>query len=246
VHPAPPELVSTIETVLTGALGDGQLPVPSSPLTARELIERAVTASTEKVTVLATGPLTNLAAALASDRVAERIGRVYVMGGALAVPGNLYGSALPGFDNSQEFNIWLDPAATRRVLRRARPGTVHLVPLDATRLVPITPAFVARLAADQHAPGARLAYRIVRQPDLAALIDLGIMYWWDALAALSAVRNDHDAITTFQDVRIQIVQDGVQSGRTVTVPDGSRVRAAFTADGQVFEQTFLDVLNGRA
>ncbi len=244
VHPAPPELVATIENVLTAALGDAGRPAPPSRLTATQLIALAARTAPRKVVVLATGPLTNLAGALASDRVRDRVERIHVMGGALAVPGNLYGSALPGFDNSQEFNMWMDPASAQQVLARARPGTVRLVPLDATRFVPITPAFVARLAADQNAPGARLAYRIASQPELTALIDLGVMYWWDALAAMSVV---HDGIVTVQrQVPISVVQDGEQSGRTVTADGGTLVRAAFEADRVTFEQTFLDSLNGRA
>ena len=243
VHPAPPELVATIETVLTGALGDAGRPAPPSRLTAAQLIALAARTAPREVVVLTTGPLSNLAGALASDAVRDRIGRIHVMGGALAVGGNLYGSALPGFDNSQEFNMWMDPASAQQVLWRARPGTVHLVPLDATRFVPITPAFVARLAADQNAPGARLAYRIASQPDLMALIELGIMYWWDALAALSVV---HDDIVTVQRrVPISIVQTGEQSGRTVPGRGGVPVRAAFEADRAAFETTFLDSLNGR-
>jgi purine nucleosidase len=243
VHPAPPELVTTIETVLSGALGDGALPPYQAPLPAPDLIVRTIEHSARPVTILATGPLTNLATVLGSRRVADRIGRIQLMGGALHVPGNLYGSALPGFDNSQEFNMWLDPVSARTVLREARPGSLHLVPLDATASVPITQAFVARLAADQHAPGARLTYRIASQPDMAALIDLGIMYWWDALAAVSLV---HDGIVTaFQGVRVDVVQDGAQSGRTVVTPAGRPVQAAFGADPDAFEQRFLDSLNAR-
>jgi purine nucleosidase len=244
VHPAPPELVATIETVLTGALGDGDRPPYQAPLSAVQLITRTVLRSAQPVTILATGPLTNLSAALGSPRVAGRVGRVQLMGGALAVPGNLYGSAVPGFDNSQEFNMWMDPVSARDLLRRARPGSVHLVPLDATAAVPITPDFITRLEAEQHAPGARLAYRILSQPDLVALVNLGIMYWWDALAAVSAVHDD-GTITTFRPVRIDVVQSGEQSGRTVVVPGGRLVQAAFDADREVFERRFVDSLNGR-
>ena len=243
VHPAPPELVTTIENVLSGALGDGALPPYEAPGSAADLIARTAAASSRPVTLLATGPLTNVAAALGARGVAARIGRIEVMGGALRVPGNLYGSALPGFDNSQEFNMWLDPVSARTVLRTARPGSVHLVPLDATASLPITQAYVARLAADQQAPGARITYRIVSHPEMAALIDLGIMYWWDAAAAVSAV---HDGITTsVRRVRVDVVQDGEQSGRTVTTPRGRPVQAAFGADRDAFEQRFLDSLNGR-
>jgi purine nucleosidase len=242
VHPAPAELVTTIENVLTGALGDGALPPYQAALPAAELITRAVLRSGRPVTILATGPLTNLAEAFRSRRVAERVGQVRFMGGALEVGGNLYGSALPGFDNTQEFNMWLDPVSAQAVLRRARPGGLSMVPLDATASVPITRAFIGRLAADQTTAGARLAYRIVSQPDLLALVDLGIMYWWDAVAAVSAV---HDGIATFRGVRVEVVQQGVSSGRTVVTPAGRPVRAAFSADAAAFERTFLDSLNGR-
>ena len=244
VHPAPPELVATIETVLTGALGDGDRPPVHTPVSAQRLITRTVLQSARPVTILATGPLTNLSAALDAPRVAARVGRIQLMGGALTVPGNLYGSALPGFDNSQEFNMWMDPVSARDLLRKARPGSVHMVPLDATAAVPITPAFIERLAADQHAPGARLAYRILSQPDLIALVNLGIMYWWDALAAVSAVHDD-GTITTFRPVRVDVVQSGEQSGRTVVVPEGRLVEAAFGADRDAFERRFVDSLNGR-
>ncbi|MFI5892826.1 nucleoside hydrolase [Actinoplanes sp. NPDC051513] len=244
VHPAPAELVATIETVLSGALGDGDLPPVVSRLTASELIARTALRSPRPVTILATGPLTNVADALASPRVAARVGRIQLMGGALHVPGNLYGSALPGYDNSQEFNMWMDPVSARDMLRRARPGTVRLVPLDATAAVPITQEYVARIGADQQGAGARLVYRIATQPDLAALIDLGIMYWWDALAAVSLAHDD-GSIATFGPTSIDIVLDGVQSGRTVVTPAGHRVRAAAGADRAAFEQRFLNSLNGR-
>jgi len=242
VHPAPAELVTTIENVLTGALGDGARPPYRAALPAAELIARTVLAAERPVTVLATGPLTNLAEAFRSRRVAERVGRVRFMGGALHVGGNLYGSALPGFDNTQEFNMWLDPVSARAVLHRVRPGGLSMVPLDATASVPITRAFIGRLAADQGTPGARLAYRIVSRPDLLALVDLGIMYWWDAVAAVSTV---HDGIAAFRGVRVAVVLDGASSGRTVVSPAGRPVRAAFGADAALFEQTFLDSLNGR-
>ncbi|WP_073837584.1 nucleoside hydrolase [Micromonospora sp. CB01531] len=242
VHPAPPELVATIENVLTGALGDASLPRYRAPMSAPDLICRTVLDSARPVTVVATGPLTNLAAALCVPRVAARIGRIQIMGGALEVPGNLYGSALPGFDNSQEFNMWLDPVSARTVLRKALSSSVYLVPLDATASVPITRTFIARLAANQDAPGARLAYRIASQPDLLALIDLGIMYWWDAAAAVALV---HEELAPFRDARVDVVQDGVQSGRTMVSPAGSRVHAAFDVNTEAFEQRFLDSLNGR-
>ena len=78
------------------------------------------------LTLVALGPLTNLARAVERDPAAMReIGRVIVMGGAIAGPGNVTAAA--------EFNFHADPAAANRVLGAGLRLTV--VPLDVTRQV---------------------------------------------------------------------------------------------------------------
>ncbi|HEU5322819.1 MAG TPA: nucleoside hydrolase, partial [Methylomirabilota bacterium] len=76
------------------------------------------------LTLVALGPLTNLALALERDADALRgVGRVVAMGGAVDVPGNVTADA--------EFNMHVDPEAAARVLASGLP--LDLVPLDATR-----------------------------------------------------------------------------------------------------------------
>eukprot|EP00775_Hariotina_reticulata_P012058 gene12058-12200_t len=89
----------------------------------------------EPVTAVMTGPLSNLAYAL--DRfpaVSGKISRVWWMGGALRVPGNVYGE--PSSDGSAEWNAFWDPPAVGVVFNSSVPLT--LVPLDGTNKVPIT------------------------------------------------------------------------------------------------------------
>src|SRR2546428_417057 len=76
------------------------------------------------LTLVALGPLTNLALTLKSDADAvSLIGRIVAMGGAVDVPGNITPTA--------EFNMYVDPEAAHRVFAAHLP--LDLVPLDATR-----------------------------------------------------------------------------------------------------------------
>src|SRR5216684_6224147 len=80
---------------------------PASPSAAETLVALA-RAHAERLTLIALGPLTNLALALRLDADAlRRIGRVVMMGGAVDVRGNATPDA--------EFNAYVDPDAAREV-----------------------------------------------------------------------------------------------------------------------------------
>jgi inosine-uridine nucleoside N-ribohydrolase len=86
-------------------------------------------------TLIATGPLTNVALLLARHpRAAGRIERIVLMGGAIA-EGNVTPAA--------EFNIWVDPEAAARVF--ASGLDVTMIGLDVTHRALLTPAHAAAL-----------------------------------------------------------------------------------------------------
>ena len=102
-----------------------------------ELIVKTVKGSDEPVTLFITGALTNLAQALRMDAgIKENIAAVFIMGGAVYVPGNMNG-LLPETENkAAEWNIYADPLAASEVF--ASGLNLYLVPLDATNLVNLT------------------------------------------------------------------------------------------------------------
>lgn len=116
------------------------------PETARQPVDRPAVAhlaatlesAEHPVTIVAIGPLTNIALLLAAfPHVAQSIERIVVMGGALA-GGNVSATA--------EFNIASDPEAARRVLVGCDVPCV-LVPIDVTWQCAVDTAWLADLAA---------------------------------------------------------------------------------------------------
>ena len=125
-----------------GGNGVGGVRLPAGPAhdprTAPELLIDLARRHAGELHLLATGPCTNLAAALrAEPRLPELIASVTVMGGAVRVPGNVNPYA--------EANLAGDPAAVAAVL--AAPWPVTLVPLDVTLDHRWTPADQEALAA---------------------------------------------------------------------------------------------------
>ena len=105
------------------------------------------------ITVLITGPVTNLAAALTAEpELATKIEEVVWMGGALKTPGNVRDYE---HDGRAEWNAYWDPPATQRLWQSAAPIT--LFSLDVTNKVPVTMEFLHRLARQRRYPLSDLA-----------------------------------------------------------------------------------------
>ncbi|MGR6916768.1 nucleoside hydrolase [[Actinomadura] parvosata] len=234
-HSFPADLRQLFDRVLTAATPGCAGDESPSAVRAPELI-RKLLRDDPATQIIATGPLTNPAAALPYSAA-----RLTTMGGAVHVPGNLCCGTPPEFDGTQEFNYWLDPAAARAALTGSR-GAVRMVSLDAANEVPITDTFLDRLAADHGTPAAATVLEIVTHPEVRPLIAQNLLYWWDPLAAMSAVRPGY---VEFTYGRVDVVLSGPSAGRTFLSPAGGRLRYGTAADRAAFEQRFLDTLNGR-
>src|SRR5690606_3265770 len=126
------------------------------------LLRRTLLEAPAPCTLLALGPLTNLAQLFeGAPELVPRVSHLWVMGGALDVPGNIQ-EINPRIDNlSAEWNLYIDPTAAERVLQSGVPVT--LVPLDATSQVPLTDAFLAQLDAEGTSPASRFVSRVIHR-----------------------------------------------------------------------------------
>src|SRR6185312_373087 len=97
-------------------LGDRGYPAPKRKAEREGAVEAILRLSMAEpgLTLVTLGPLTNIALALKRDpKLAERIGRCVIMGGAPCCEGNVTPAA--------EYNIWVDPEAARAVFRSKLP-----------------------------------------------------------------------------------------------------------------------------
>ena len=109
---------------------------PAAGLAPDWIVETVMSRPEKSVTLLALGPLTNVALAIAREpRVATRLERIVLMGGAQIEGGNTTPSA--------EFNIYVDPHAAARVF--ASGAEIVVMSLDVTHQALIKPSWLKTL-----------------------------------------------------------------------------------------------------
>lgn len=97
-------------------------------LSAADFIVKTVLENPGEITILAIGPLTNVAKAIRQEPgVAKRAKQLVIMGGAIARLPDGAGNVTP----NAEFNFWVDPEAAKTVLRSGIP--IILSPLNVSR-----------------------------------------------------------------------------------------------------------------
>jgi inosine-uridine nucleoside N-ribohydrolase len=146
--------------------GDGHgnaLPIPASDLApqrvgAVEYLVDTLRSTTEQLTLVAVGPLTNVATALTiAPSLVDAVDELVVMGGSHAIA-NVTASA--------EFNIWADPEAANVVFSSGF-ERLTLVPLDATYQAQFTREDCAEFEALGTPAGVAAARFITRRIDAA-------------------------------------------------------------------------------
>ncbi len=190
----------------------------------------ASAAAAAPLSVVAIGPLTNVALLLAlHPEVEPQVERMFVMGGA-----RLEGNVTP----AAEFNVWADPEAAARALGSAIPVT--LLTLDVTEQAWLTRVEVDQLAASGPVGGAlaEMVRRYGASGGVPGAGGSGPIH--DALAVLAACV---PGVVTFVDAEVE-VDTGSSSSRGATViatrPSAPASRGGRSAAGRVEVGTSLD------
>jgi len=208
------------------------------PESATSFLTRRLAETRRPARILALGPLTNIGSVLRVESWAvQDIQGIVIMGGALNVPGNLGdGGYFITSNTTAEWNMFADPLAASIVFASGAP--IRLIPLDATKQVPINTAFLEKLTTNAKTPLEKFAAQILGVQK--KLIADGIYFAWDPLAAV-ALANSNAVSTT--PMGISITEYGPETGRTVAKqgkPPNAQV--ATTANAVLFRRDFLEAL----
>ena len=159
----------------------------------------------ENVSIIALGPLTNIAKALMKDKDAfDNLDEFVSMGGAFRIHGNCSPVA--------EFNYWVDPHAADYTYKHL-PKKIHMVGLDVTRKIVLTPniiEFINRLEKEK----SKFITEITR---------FYIDFHWQQEGIIGCVINDPLAVAYFIDRNlckgfdsyVEVVHNGVAIGQSI-------------------------------
>lgn len=153
---------------------------------AHEIIHRFASGSEQPLTLVAVGPLTNIARwliAYPADKA--RIERLVIMGGSVRYQGNI---RVPNFTDGHpnldaEWNFFVDPLAVQIVMQSGL--DIDLVGLDVTRHVQVTRAYVDTFRQHSQSDAAHFFDQVFVKNGW--FIDSGEYYFWDVLAALVTI-----------------------------------------------------------
>ncbi len=205
--------------------GEAGVGIRLDPPTTREKSEAAVDAIVRSVlerpgelTVIALGPLTNVAQALQRERrLAEEVAEIIVMGGAVEAPGNITEHA--------EFNTYNDTSAAEVVFDSGAPVT--LVGLDVTEQVAVPREGEPWIEGDS--ASASLANRLLAAW-FALHPDRGPYGLHDPLAVAAAI---DPGLLSCREGRVSVeTRPGERFGKTTARYGPGPVRAALEVDAE--------------
>lgn len=226
-----------------------------------ELLAKLVMESPRPVTIVVTGPLTNVAYCLKKygEKFANNVREVSIMGGAVHVNGNVINADLPKtaahkLDGSAEWNIYWDAPAAKEVIESPLIRHKLLYSLDATNHVPVSSEFVRRFG---RVPSSKNA--AVTPSHLATFTGnswamctwLAFMlggergyFAWDVLCAMGILV---PTISQYDETRIEVDADSQSPSEGRTIPvlannsmTGQIVQVASKIDAQAFYRLVLE------
>jgi purine nucleosidase len=189
-----------------------------------------------ELTLIAIGPLTNLALGLQKDPEGmKKLKDIIIMGGAVRVQGNVTPHA--------EFNIFIDPEAARTVFKSGLPIT--LVPLDVTHQADLTSEVMEDRILPLDSRFAKFVFEATQYHRDTHRFVMGreVFHLHDPLAIAVAIRRD---LVGMERLRMDVERrKGEYFGQTREVETGFPIQVCLSVRSEDFLELFLSRLSSR-
>lgn len=189
-----------------------------SDVEAYEDIIRVLSQSSEPVTLLFTGPLTDLAKALKTEpSIQNNIEKLVWMGGTFLEKGNV---EEPEHDGTAEWNAFWDPEAVKTVFDSEI--AIDMVALESTNQVPLTLDIRQMWADERQYPGVDffgVSYAAV--PPLTHFITNSTYFLWDVLTTAYIGKPD---LVQYKSLNVDVEFKGPSQGRTFIKDSGRPIK----------------------
>lgn len=199
-----------------------------------DIIEKLMN-SKEKVTMLFTGPLTDLAKSLKVEpKIEERIERLVWMGGTLLDKGNV---EEPEHDGTAEWNAFWDPEAVKVVFDTDI--KIDMVALESTNQVPLTPDIRKRWANERNYEGVDflgICYALV--PPLTHFVTNSTYFLWDVLTTAYVGKPE---LVQKEQQKLGVLTHGPSQGRTFKSEEGRNVNIINDVNRDAFFDYMTDL-----
>lgn len=192
-----------------------------------DLFTEKLNAADRGVTILMTGPCSNLVDVVkAAPHLKEKIEQVIWMGGAFRTQGNVQTYQHNG---TAEWNVFWDPKSSKELLELELP--LVCIPLDATNKVPVNKAFLSKLARQSDHLLSNLAGQF-----WALTIDTipsyhYVYFMWDVLATSYIALAEH---FTVEEIKALVSDRPPNAGQTILTQDGHPLKIATDVNTELF------------
>ncbi|WEV44018.1 nucleoside hydrolase [Lactobacillus sp. ESL0684] len=192
-------------------------------------------AAKEPITLVMTGPLTDLARALEVDPTIEaKIAKLYWMGGSLDGHGNV---SMVNADGSQEWNAYWDPIAVERVFASSIP--MQVIGLESSEELPLTDDLRLHWASLRKYPAMDLVgqgYSLLVNPPIPS----AQLYFWDVLTTISALYPE--VVSATAEHHVKVITSGIAQGKLVEDPAGKGITLVTKANKELFFHKWDELL----
>ena len=171
----------------------------------------------EKITLLFTGPLTDLAKALKiQPTIVNKVDKLVWMGGTFLEKGNV---EEPEHDGTAEWNAFWDPESVKTVFDSDI--KIDMVALESTNQVPLTLEVRQRWADERQYTGIDfLGVSYAAVPPLTHFITNSTYFLWDVLTTAYV---GNPKLTKSVKLNVDVIAHGPSQGRTFKCNDGREV-----------------------